>query len=563
MGNDRVPKRSGVKVTPFRGAYDVIVIGAGLGGLYAVYRLRHQGLSVLGLEAAGGVGGVWYHNRYPGARVDLDSLDYCYYFSEELARSWRWTERYASQPELLAYLNFVADRYALAQHFRFRTRMTGGRWDADAHRWEVTTSADERFHSRFLLMATGNLSHARRPPFVGLDRFTGDWVLTSHWPEREVPLDGRRIGVFGTGSTGVQVIPALAERASHLTVFQRTANYVVPAVNHPLREEPQRWLAEHLSQERAKLLRSVNGTRSPRGTRPAADFSDAEREELLERQWAFGGQGMNRVFSDQGTDIKVNHIVAEFVRAKVRKKLESAALAEKLSPRAYPIGTRRLALDTGYYETFNRDNVQLVDLRDDPVIEVTESGVRTAGSHHEFDLLVFALGFHAFTGAIDAANIRNGLGRGPTDSWGRGPRTALGLMTPSFPNLFFPTGAGSPSVLANLFLNNECCIDWIADAIAYLDRHGYATIEATEEAADRWQAHVAEVAAPLLRLRVDNYMVHVNADGTRVFMPYVGGLGRFAERAQAIAAAGYEGFALRATPMRRSSRSRMGAVEPR
>jgi cation diffusion facilitator CzcD-associated flavoprotein CzcO len=525
--------------------YDVIVVGAGIGGICAVHRFTQQGLSVLGIEGASGVGGVWYHNRYPGARVDVDSIDYCYYFSPEIWQKWRWTERFASQPELLAYLNFVADTFDVKRHFVFGTWMTGAQWRSDSARYHVTTSTGLRFSCRFLVMATGQLSEARTPDFPGLERFRGEWVQTSHWPERDVVLDGRRIGVIGTGSSGVQAIPVLAEHAEHLHVFQRTANYVVPARTAPISTAVQQRIADRLGEERELLLAGRGGTRLAVGTQPVSHYSRAEQVAILERQWGLGGQAMNSLFSDQGTNQESNDMVAEFVRGKVREIVGDPELAEKLCPSSYPIGTRRLCLDIGYYDTYNRHNVTLVDLRSDPITEISETGIRTQAAHYELDLIVFALGFRAFTGALDRAHVRNERGKSPTDGWARGPRTLLGLMTTGFPNLFLPTGPGSPSVLANLFLQNEFLMDWIGDCIAYIDAHGFSTIEPSEAAQDAWTAHVAEAASRLLRLRVDNYMVHVNADDkSRVFIPYTGGFGRYVSAARDAAARGYEDFVL-------------------
>jgi cation diffusion facilitator CzcD-associated flavoprotein CzcO len=533
-------------VTRPRPDYDVIVVGAGIGGIYAVHRFARQGLSVLGIEGAGGVGGVWYHNRYPGARVDVDSIDYCYYFSNEIWQTWRWTERFAAQPEILAYLNFVADSFGVKRHFIFGTWMTGAQWRGDSARYWVTTSTGDGFSCRFLVMATGQLSQSRQPPFPGLERFRGEWVQTSHWPERDVELEGRRIGVIGTGSSGVQAIPVLARHAGHLHVFQRTANYAVPARTAPIGAEVQQDIGGRLSEERERLLATRGGSRLPVGTKPVSNYSPAEQVAILQRQWESGGQAMNSLFADQATNLESNDVVDEFVRGKVREIVKDPGLAEKLCPSGYPIGTRRLCLDIGYYETFNRDNVTLVDTRSDPIAEISERGIRTRGARYELDLIVFALGFHAFTGALDRAHIRNDRGKVPSDGWARGPRTLLGLMTAGFPNLFLPTGPGSPSVLANLFLQNEFLMDWIGDCIAYLDAHGFSTIEPSEAAQDAWTAHAAQAAGRLLRLRVDNYMVHVNADDkSRVFIPYTGGFGRYVSAARDAAVRGYEGFVLR------------------
>lgn len=523
---------------------DVIIVGAGLAGIYGAYKFRQQGLSVIGIEAASGFGGLWYHHRYPGARLDLDSVDYTYYFSREIWEKCQWRERYAAQPDLLAYLNFVADEFDLRRHFRFDTRVIEAQWRDVDSRYHIATSTGERFSCRFLVMATGQLSAARRPAFVGLERFRGQWVQTSHWPSEDVPLEGKRIGIIGTGSSGVQAIPILAEHASHLYVFQRTPHYTVPARNAPISAAMQAEIGDRLEEERERLL-GGSGVHRPRAEHPLSHYTAEEQRARLESQWELGGQGMNALFSDQGIDKAVNDVVAEFVRDKIRSIVRDRDVAETLCP-AYPIGTHRLALDTGFYETFNRENVTLVDVKRDPIVEITESGIRTEAAHYELDLIIFALGFQAFTGSLDAANIRNGAGKTPSDGWRRGPRTLLGLMTAGFPNLFMPTAPGSPSVLANMFLQNEFHLDWIAECIAYLDARGLASIEPSEAAQDAWTEHVAAAADRLLRRQEDNYMVHVNEDdGSRVFIPYVGGLSSYVESARRMASAGYEGFILR------------------
>lgn len=521
---------------------DVIVVGAGLGGLYALHRFSSRGLSVVGLEAAGGVGGVWYHNRYPGARVDVDSIDYCYYFSEEIFEKWRWSERYAAQPELLAYLEFVSDTMDLRRHIRFDTRMTSACWSPKDARYHVGTHDGAEATCRFLVMTAGQLSSPRHPDIPGLDRFRGEWVMTSQWPEANVQIDDRRVGIIGTGSSGVQAITALAPRVGRLTVFQRTANYVVPARNRPAEAEETAHIGAQLPEERELLMQTPGGTHLPLGTHPADHYTSAQQQALLERQWKRGGQGMTFVFTDQGTNQAANNIVSEFVRAKVRALVADERTAELLVPKSYPIGTRRLALDTGYYETFNRDNVTLVDVNFDPIRELTETGIRTENTTHELDLIVFALGFDAFTGPLEAAGIRNEDDESPTDRWTEGPFTLLGLMTPGFPNLFTPTGPGSPSVIANLFIENEFAIDWIADCIDHLNARGLQTIEATETGAAAWTAHCADMARPLLRRQVDNYMVRIAANGERVFLPYAGGFHRYVDAARQAAARGYEGF---------------------
>jgi cation diffusion facilitator CzcD-associated flavoprotein CzcO len=538
------PQADTTKTSPAP-AYDVIVVGAGLGGLYALHRFSQLGLSVLGLEQAAGVGGVWYHNRYPGARVDVESLDYCYYFSPELYREWNWTERYAAQPELLAYLNHVTDRFGLREKILFETALARAQWRPETSHYAVETSTGRHFTCRFLVMATGNLSAARKPDFPGLDSFKGEWVQASHWPDRTVERAGRRIAVIGTGSTGVQLIPVLAEQARHLTVFQRSPNFSVPARNGPIDPAKFAEATADVAARRAALLQTRAAISSNLGpAQPFAAYSPAERQDRLERQWALGGQGMNRVFADQGTDRTANDAVADFVRAKIRETVKNPQTAQRLCPTDHPIGSRRLCVDTNYYATYNRDNVTLVDIGADPIQHISETGIQTATTHHDVDLIVFAIGFHAFRGALDQVDIRNEHGDTPTTNWNRGPRTLLGLMPEGFKNLFLLTGPGSPSVLANMVLMNEEHVNFTAGLIAYMDARGLTTVEPEPTAVTAWSATVAEAAAKLLRLGVKNYMVHVNQDdGSRVFMPYVGGLDRYTEICRATADGGYPGFA--------------------
>lgn len=521
---------------------DVAVIGAGLGGIYASYRFREQGLSVIGLEGASGFGGVWYHNGYPGSRVDTDSVDYCYTFSKEIFDGWRWSERYAAQPELLEYLNWVAGKLDVASLFRFDTWLRESRWSSRDNRWHLVTDKGDRIAARFLVMCTGNLSEPKPLKFDGLDRFKGECLQTNRWPRREVPLAGRRVAIVGTGSSGVQAIPVVADVAAHLYVFQRTPHYAVPARNGPPEPGLQDAIGSELADWKEKALAQPTLPRGIDKPQPRSAYAPDEQREMLERQWEYGGHGMSYLFSDVGTDWDTNGVVAEFVREKIRRTVKDPALAEKLQP-SYPIGTRRLCLDIGYYETFNRDNVTLVDMRETPIAEITETGVRTTGGHHEVDLLIFALGFKPFLGSIDKAGVRNEQGQTPHDVWSRGPRTVFGLMTPGFPNFFHPTNAGSPSVLGPLFLQNEFHADWVADCIAHMEQSGHTTVEASDEGADAWGRKCAVWAERMLRRQVDNYMVHINADdGSRVFQPWAAGMATYVPEVRAMTARNYEGF---------------------
>ncbi|WP_063886912.1 flavin-containing monooxygenase [Rhodococcus sp. LB1] len=522
--------------------YDAVVVGAGAGGIYAVHKLTQEGLRVIAFEGAPEVGGVWYHNRYPGARVDIESYFYCFP-DEDLYPKWTWKERYPAQPEILAYLNFAADTWGVREHIRFSTWVTGAQWEPAANRYRVTTSDGQSITGRYLVMASGQLSKARTPSFPGLENFRGRWVQTSHWPTDPVETAGKRIAVIGTGSSGVQAVPALAHDAESVTVFQRTANYSVPAQNVPLDQQKYSDYAGRVAELRETILHHPTGSDIPLGAGSAHDFTPEEQQTLLRERWARGGHTMNAVFSDQGTDIHANTIVADFVRERVREIVRDPDTAELLTPRAYPIGSRRLCVDTGYYEAFNRSNVHLVDVNNDPIQHITPDGIRTRDHDFEFDLIVFALGFSAFTGALDEANIRNEFGEQPTDRWERGPRTLLGLMTRGFPNLFLLTGPGSPSVLANMILDNVQHVDFVADLLQHMNERGYTRVEPETHAQDEWTAHVAEAASHLLRLNVENYMVHVNRDdGSRVFMPYVGGLDRYVDTCDKIAADDFTGF---------------------
>lgn len=524
--------------------YDVIVVGAGIGGLYGVKRFRDQGLSVLGLEAAPEVGGVWYHNSYPGARVDTQSIYYSYYFDPELYREWNWTERYAVQAELLAYLQHVADRYDLRRLFRFNTRMTSGTWDPRNDRYTVTTDTGETFTGRYLVMATGQLSKGKPPAFPGLDEFEGEWSLTSDW--RPVTVDDVRVAVVGTGSSGVQATTAISKRASHLYVLQRTPGWIVPVVNGPFDASARDAIAESLEESWTEILESAGGYPTPPPAGKASDFTPEERRAILEKQWAEQPVFVFSVFSDIGTDAEANEVISEFVREKTRARIDDPAVADKLINRIYPIGSRRVVFDTGYYESFNRPNVTLVDVGEDPIERITRTGIRLAsGREIEVDTIAFALGFEAFTGAINAANIRNEHGAGPFDHWQRGPQTYLGLMTEGFPNLFMVTGPGSPSTLSgNLNMSTVQHLDFIGELIAATEKRGAHRIEPSHEAVEAWTAHAAEVAEPLLRRQDDYYFVHVNDDGSRIMIPYTGGVGDYVKRCNEIIARDFEGFVL-------------------
>lgn len=527
--------------------FDVAVVGAGFGGIYAVHRFQQAGLTVLGLEGASGFGGTWYHNGYPGSRVDTDSVDlYSYTFSQEIYDGWRWKERYATQAELMDYANWVADKLDVRKLFRFDTWLVDSRWSGKDQRWHLKTDRGHEVSCRFLVMCTGNLSIPKEVPFPGLDRFKGEWYQSNRWPHRPVEFKGKRVAIVGTGSSGVQAVPVVAEDAAQLYVFQRTPHYGVPARNGPPDEELRQRISADLAGFKEGMLARPTLPPGQEDRKPAAAYTAEEQRARMEKQWEYGGHGMAYVFEDIAVNRAANDVAAEFVREKIRQQVKDPVLAGKLCP-DYPIGTRRLILEIDYYDAFNRDNVTLIDMREDPIEEITELGLRTrSGQLYEVDLILFALGFQAFLGSMNLAHIVNEEGKSPRDVWARGPRTVFGLMTPGFPNLFHPTNAGSPSVLGPLILQNEFHADWIADCIAYMVRNGYASIEATEQGADEWGAMSAAIAENMLRRQEDQYMVHVNKDdGSRIFQPWAGGMTTYVPEVRRMTANHYQGFAFR------------------
>jgi cyclohexanone monooxygenase len=510
-----------------------------------LHRLRGLGLSARVYEAGRGVGGTWYWNRYPGARCDVESMDYSYSFSDELQQEWRWTERYAAQAEILRYIDHVADRFDLRRDIQLGTRVTSAVFDEATSRWEIQTDRGDRVSAAFCIMAVGCLSAAQVPDLEGLATFEGRWYHTGHWPHDGVDFAGQRVGVIGTGSSAIQSIPIIARQAAHLVVFQRTPNFSLPARNAPLDPEYERWLKAHYPEHRRKARESRTGMVIELNDKPALEAVPEERQHQYEARWARGGFGLMAAFSDLGTNKDANDTAAEFIRSKIRQTVHDAAVAEALSPRDHPIGTKRICIDTDYYATFNRDNVTLVDLRKAPIEAITPKGLRTRDAAYELDSIVFATGFDAMTGPLFRIDIRGRAGGTLKQKWAEGPRTYLGIATAGFPNLFTITGPGSPSVLSNMIVSIEQHVDWIADCIAYLREHDVAAIEATVEAEDGWVAHVDEVANVTLYPLANSWYVGANIPGKpRIFMPYVGGVGAYRRRCDDVAANGYAGFAL-------------------
>ena len=523
---------------------DAVIVGAGLAGLYMLHRLRQAGFSARVFEAGSGVGGTWYWNRYPGARCDVESMEYSYQFSDELQQDWEWTKRYAAQPEILRYVNHVADRFDLRRDIQFDTKVTAARFDEAAAAWVVDTDDGRRTTARFCIMATGCLSTANTPSFPGGDAFAGARYHTGRWPKEPVSFAGKRVGVIGTGSSAVQSIPVIAREAAHLTVFQRTPNYMVPAQNRPLDPETRRAIKADYATLRARAKQSRSGIDVVINDKSALKVTAEERTQEFEARWAKGGFGFTASFADLALDQAANETAAEFVRSKIRATVRDPKVAALLSP-TNTLGCKRICIDIGYWETFNRPNVTLVDVSASPIEALTRTGIRVAGQEHEVDAIVFATGFDAMTGTLLRIDISGADGLLLRDAWEEGPRSYLGLGISGFPNLFTITGPGSPSVLTNMVPTIEQHVEWIADCLTHLRARGLRRIEANREAEDAWVAHGAEIADASLRVTCNSWYLGANIPGKRrVFMPYLGGFPTYVARCNEIVANGYEGFEL-------------------
>jgi cyclohexanone monooxygenase len=525
---------------------DAVVIGAGFAGLYAHHRLRSMGLAIFGFEAAPEVGGTWFWNRYPGARCDIESLDYSYSFSAELLKEWKWSERFATQPEILRYLNHVADRFDLRRDIAFDTRVTGCRYDQAENLWTVETKQGDTIRCTYLITTTGCLSAPKPPEFLGLEDFEGRWVQTSTWPRDLVEIAGKRVAVIGTGASGIQSIPEIAREAAHLTVFQRTPTYTIPARNGPVDPEWEAKVRADYVEHHRRNKETKGGVQSKLATGLSAfEVEEEERLAAFEHAWKVGSSGIQAVYLDLLSNPEANRSVADFVRGKIHKIVKDPELAERLTPRDHPFATKRLSLDTDYYATFNRQNVELVDVRRTPIERITARGIKTSDKEYPFDLIVFATGFDAITGPLLALNIQGVDGKLLRDAWKKGPSSYLGLMMAGFPNLFTCNGPGSPSVLANMIPTIEHHVDWIADCIAHLRRHNVASIEATPEAQAAWADVVRDVANMTLYPLAKSWYMGDNVPGKpHIFLAYVGGLSNYFDRCSEIVSAGYAGFRL-------------------
>jgi cyclohexanone monooxygenase len=524
---------------------DAVVVGAGFAGLYMLHRLRGLGLATTVFETGAGVGGTWYWNRYPGARCDIDSLEYSYQFSEALQQEWDWTERYATQPEILRYANHVAERFDLLRDIRFETRVVSARFDDEILRWRIETDRGDVVSARWCILATGCLSSANLPEIPGRDAFAGRACHTGRWPHDGVDFTGQRVGVIGTGSSAIQSIPLIAEQASRLFVFQRTPTYSVPAHNRPLDPETVREVKADYRGFRARNAEQAFGfgSRLARPPEGALALDETARKRIYEERWREGGLPFLSTFSDLMLDPAANETAAEFIREKIRSLVRDPAVAERLLP-TQVVGCKRLCVDTRYYATYNRANVTLVDLREEPIEAIDATGLATSARHYDLDAIVYATGFDAMTGALERIDVRGRAGRPLRQKWSAGPRTYLGLATEGFPNLFLITGPGSPSVLSNMIPSIEQHVDWIADCIAHVRARGAAAIEATAEAEDAWVDHVNAVGGFTLFPSCSSWYLGANVPGKpRVFMPYVG-FPAYVAKCRDVVARGYEGFVL-------------------
>jgi cyclohexanone monooxygenase len=535
--------------------YDVVVVGAGFAGMYMLHRLRGLGFSVRVYEQGGDVGGTWYWNRYPGARCDVESMQYSYSFSDELQQEWDWSERYAPQPEILKYANHVADRFKLRSDIQLNTRVDRAVFDESANCWDVTTADGKRVNAKYVVLATGCLSNARMPDIKGLSEFKGKVYHTGHWPHEAVDFTGLRVGVIGTGSSAIQSVPVIAEQASQLTVFQRTPNFSIPARNATLTlEEREAFRAKYPEIRRFAREEARNGIYTDMPDRGALDDGDNERRSKYEARWARGGLTFMSVYNNLAIDKAANDTAADFVREKIAEIVKDPETAKLLQPNNHPIGSKRICIDTDYFATFNRPNVKLVDIRSNPIEQISANAVRAGGKDYEVDALVLATGFDAMTGSVAKIDIRGRNGLTLNQKWAEGPKTYLGLMSAGFPNLFIITGPGSPSVLSNMIVSIEQHVDWIADCLAYMRNSGVDAMEARKEAEDKWVAHVNEVAHATLYPQANSWYMGANIPGKpQIFMPYIGGVGVYRQICNEVAANGYEGFAMEAAEERQKA----------
>lgn len=530
---------------PFVTQVDAVVIGAGFAGVYAVHKLNSHGLKVIGIEAGKDVGGTWYWNRYPGARCDVDSLDYSYGFSDEIQQNWNWSHRYSFQPLIQQYLSHVTDKTGIRSLIKFQTRVLSQTYDSHTQRWTVKTDAGDVITCRFCIMATGNLTIPLFPDIPGLDEFKGEKFHSSRWPEKKVDFTGKRVAVFGTGATGVQIIPEVAKEASKLYVMQRTANFSLPARNRPLTEAEVESVRQHYPELRQRARRHVFGVHStPEPTRSVLELTEEETVELFEKFWEIGGSlTFQMAFTDFMRDERANKRLADFVRSKIRQTVRDPITAEMLCPKDHPIGSKRICIDTGYYETYNQDHVELINLRENPAVRITSNGIQTKDKFIEVDAIIFATGFDAITGALTHIDITGRNGVKLADKWSERPLAYLGFAVAGFPNMFVITGPGSPSVKSNMVLSIEQHVELAYDIISFMQVNGLGAVEPEEKAEIEWADYVNEVANKTLFVKGDSWYNGANIPGKpRFFVPFVGGVNTYRLAVEDMLQKGLRGF---------------------
>ena len=519
---------------------DVIIVGAGFSGLYMLYKMRKMNLKALIIERASDAGGTWFWNRYPGARCDIESIEYSYSFSDELQQEWNWSNRYSDQSEILDYVNYVVKKFNLKENIVFNTSVKSATFDENLKNWIVETDS-KSYSSKFCVMATGTLSSIKQPNFDGLENFKGDWYVTGEWPHEKLDFTSKKVAIIGTGSSAVQSIPVIAQEAKNLTVFQRSPNYTIPANNRPLTEKELSNAKSSYDQirEKAKYTRAGIGYNQFE-ERKLLDLSSEEIKKELNNRWKMGGQEIFTAgFTDVGVSLEANKIVADFVKSKIREIVKDPNVAKLLSPED-AIGCKRLCADTNYFETYNRENVELIDLNFNPINSITENGILTKNKEFKFDTIIFATGFDAMTGALQAIDITGKNGKKLKQVWKDGPKSFLGLLINGFPNLFTVTGPGSPSVLTNMMVAIEQHVEWISNCINFLSKSNLNEVEADELFQIEWMDHIEEVAKNTLRYTCNSWYVGANVPGKkRVFMPYAGGFGKYREKCDEIAENNY------------------------
>ena len=522
---------------------DVVVVGAGFSGLYLLYRLRKAGFSTRVFERGGDVGGTWYWNRYPGARCDVESLQYSYSFDEQLQQDWHWPEKFSAQPDILAYANHVADRFNLKKDIEFNIEVKASRFDEKLKTWKITTNTGEEINAQYFIMATGCISTTQIPNIKGLSDYVGNTFHTGDWPHKEVDFSGQSIAVIGTGSSGIQSIPVLAKQAKKLTVFQRTPNYSIPSQNEPMTKKYERSWKDVYSERRKEMRYSAHGSLKDLNDVPALSVDEDQRQKLYTKRWAIGGTGFLGSFNDLLTNADANYTAAEYVRQQIKRVVKDKETAEILCPRSYPIGTKRICIDTGYFETYNRENVKLVDISKKPIQRLVTDGIIVDDQLYAFDSIIFATGFDAMTGSIFNVDIKGRDGLALKEKWNAGPKTYLGLMSASFPNLFMITGPGSPSVKSNMIMSIEQHVDLVIETLLSMRRKGLSVVEPELEAENKWVDHVQEVANKTLFPQANSWYMGANIPGKpRLFMPYIGGVGAYREICEEIVANNYRGF---------------------